>query len=131
MMRSMSAKPAATSKGQESAAAKPPSKSKLVKRAHKALVKALEAHATIAASRGISIKKAQRAGAKLAAAAVAYADAVQAKTGLDNPFLAGSGMLDGETIRSLKAERTRIERAVTSGVPVVESAPDPAQPQRS
>ncbi|HWL01062.1 MAG TPA: hypothetical protein VNQ52_01670 [Microbacteriaceae bacterium] len=115
----MSSKSTEKSKGESAAAAKPPSKSKLIKRTHKALVKALETHAKIAAGSGVSIKQAQRAGAKVAAAAAAYADAVQAKTGLENPFVAGNGLLDGETIKSLQAERVKLEKAATAGIPVV------------
>lgn len=118
MIRTMSSKSHEPSKG-ERASAKPVSKSKLVKQTHKALVKALESHLEIVTSSGISIKKAQRAGAKVAAAAAAYAEAVQAKSGLENPFVLGNGMLDRETIQSLRAERTKLEAAATAGIPVV------------
>lgn len=118
MMRSMSPKSSDRPTDEPAAEAKPPSKSKVVKRTHKALAKALEAHAKIVTGGGISIKKAQRAGAKVAAAASAYADAVQAKTGLDNPFTPGNGMLDGATIDSLRAEQTKL-KAATESIPVV------------
>jgi len=126
MMRVMSSKSHGNATG-ESAPAKPLSKSKLVKRAHKALVKALESHARIVVGSGISIKQAQRAGAKVAAAAAAYAEAVQAKTGLESPFVPGNGMLDGATIESLKAERTKLKSAATASLPVV--AAETAEPE--
>ncbi len=97
--------------------APPPPKSKQIKRAHKALEKALEQHAELATASGVSLKKAQRANAKLAAAATAYADAVTAKTGLESPFSTGSVGLDGDTIASLQSERDDIERAVTGTIP--------------
>jgi cell division septum initiation protein DivIVA len=96
------------------------SKSKRIKDARKALSKALKEHAEIAAGSGVSLKKAQRAGAKVAAAAAAYSEAVLAKTGLESPFVPGSGKLDGDTIRSLQAERVAIEHVVTGALPVVE-----------
>lgn len=110
---------------------KAPSKSKAVKDARKALTKALKEHAEVAAGSGVSLKKAQRLGAKVAAAAAAYADAVFAKTGLESPFVPGSGMLDGATIKSLQAERVAIEVAVTGSLPVTvvdETTPTAADP---
>ncbi|MBO9577535.1 MAG: hypothetical protein J7480_02035 [Microbacteriaceae bacterium] len=108
---------------------KAPSKSKLIKDARKSLEKALKEHAEIAAGSGVALKKAQRASAKLAAAAAAYADAVQAKTGLESPFIPGNGKLDGETIKSLEAEREAIEHAVTGQIPVIAAAAEaPADP---
>ncbi len=104
----------------------PTTKSKQIKRAHKALEKALEQHAELATASGVSLKKAQRANAKLAAAATAYADAVTAKTGLERPFSTGSVGLDGDTIASLQSERDDIERAVTGTIPaVVDEQPEP------
>ncbi len=100
-------------------APKAPSKSKLIKDAHKALGKALKEHAELTAGSGVSLKKAQRAGAKVAAAAAEYAEAVQAKTGLESPFVPGNGKLDGATIQSLEAERVEIEKVVTGTIPVV------------
>jgi nucleoside phosphorylase len=128
MMRSMSPKSSDRSRDEPDASAKPPSKSKLVKRTHKALVKALESHVTIVTGSGVSLKKAQRAGAKVAAAAAAYADAVQAKTGLDNPFTPGNGMLDVATIASLRAEQSKL-KAQTASIPIIareDSAPPSA-----
>jgi len=121
MIRNMSSKSAEPAQG-DPAAAKPPSKSKLVKQAHKSLVKALEAHMKIVTGGGISIKKAQRAGAKVAAAAAAYADAVQAKAGLENPFTPGNGMLDGATMDSLRAEQTKLK---TATIPIVTTSAEP------
>lgn len=101
--------------------AKPPSKSKAVKRAHKALVKALEAHTEIVLGGGVSLKKAQRAGAKVAAAAQAYADAVAAKAGVGSPFAPDTGRLDSETMQSLRAERTKL---ATGALPIVPAEPE-------
>ena len=96
------------------------SKSKRIQDARKALAKALKEHAAITAGSGVSLKKAQRAGTKVAAAAAAYSEAVLAKTGLESPFIAGSGKLDADTIRSLQSERVAIEHVVTGTLPVVE-----------
>lgn len=128
MMRAMASKSSASPKGRSADAAKVPSKSKAIKRARKALVKALESHAEIVAERGVPLKRAQRAGAKLAAAAAAYADAVQAKTGLENPFIPGSGMLDGESIKSLQAELVQLEKAATASIPMIPADADDAPP---
>ena len=124
-MHAMSSKSPKHAKGDGTATAKSPSKSAAIKRAHKKLIKALAAHAEIAVGSGVSIKKAQRAGAAVAVAAAAYADATQAKTGLENPFVPGNGMLAGETIQSLKAERSMLEQAATSEIPTI-SASSPA-----
>jgi hypothetical protein len=52
----------------------------------KDLTKALENHAKVVGGRTVSLKKSQRAAAKLQATATAYAAAVYSKTGLDSPF---------------------------------------------
>lgn len=115
--------------GKAAKSPKAPSKSKLIKEARKTLSKVLKEHAEITSGSGVSLKKAQRLGAKLSAAAAAYAEAVQAKTGLESPFVPGNGRLDGATIKSLKAER---EAIVTGSIPVVaaesEAAPAEAAP---
>jgi len=122
----MSSKSSSKSKGKASKSGRSPSKSKLIQQARKALSKTLKEHAELTAGSGVSLKKAQRAGAKLAAAAAAYAEAVQAKTGLENPFVPGNGKLDLDTIKSLQAERGAIEKIVTGAVPIVASEPGAA-----
>src|SRR5690606_37573417 len=99
----------------------PMAKGKIIKSTLKDLVKALEHHADAVSGSAVSVKKAQRAAAKVVAAANAYADAVETKTGLGNPFTTGGGALGDETIASLAAERDEIERAV-NGNGAAESA---------
>lgn len=60
--------------------------SKKIDAALKDLKKALNHHADVVGSGAVSLKKAQRASAKVAAAATAYAEAVHAKSGMPNPF---------------------------------------------
>ena len=100
-----------------------PSKSKRIRRARKELASVPKAHAELTAGSGVSLKKAQRANAKLASAAAAYAEAVQAKTGLESAFVPGSGQLDGATISSLQTERAAIERTMTGSLRIVPPAP--------
>lgn len=95
-----------------------PSKSKQIKDAHKRLSKELAKHVEVTTDAARTVKKTQRQAAKVAAAAQAYADAVEAKTGLANPFIPGLATLDAGTLASLRAERGRIERALAAGVPV-------------
>ncbi len=93
--------------------------SKKIDAALKDLKKALNSHADAVGGSAVSLKKAQRATAKVAAAASAYAEAVHAKSGMDNPF---NGMvqpgLPESTIASLHAERDAIARSLTGPVPV-------------
>lgn len=104
------------------------SKSKRIKSAAKELKSALKRHAEIVADGAVSMKKAQRAAARLASAAQVYAEAVHAKTGLGDPFADGGGRLDDASKDSLRAERDEIYKAVTAGIPVVaaEAAAEPA-----
>jgi hypothetical protein len=97
--------------------------SKKIDEARKNLTRALKKHAEVVGARAVSLKKAQRAAAKVQAAAVAYADAVQSKSGLGNPFtdVAGHG-LETSTIASLSAERDAIARGLTGPIPVHEGA---------
>lgn len=80
--------------------------SKKINSAMDDLIKAIRAHADTVGGSAVSLKKAQRAGAKLQATATAYAEAVHAKTGLDSPFsdVVRPG-LEIVTLTSLEAER--------------------------
>ncbi|TXN30992.1 hypothetical protein [Lacisediminihabitans profunda] len=84
----------------------------------KDLVKALENHAKVVGGRNVSLKKSQRAAAKLQAAASAYSVAVYTKTGLDSPFndVLRPG-LDEATVASLEAERDALAKIVTGSIP--------------
>ncbi|HWR85513.1 MAG TPA: hypothetical protein VN200_05930 [Rhodoglobus sp.] len=92
--------------------------SKKIDRALKDLKKALNQHAEAVGGNAVSLKKAQRATAKVAAAASAYAEAVHAKSGLGNPFdeMLQPGLEDS-TLDSLKAEREAIKRQRKGGEP--------------
>jgi hypothetical protein len=73
------------------------------------LVKALRKHARVAGSGSVTLKKTQRATARVAATASAYAEAVHSKAGIDNPFSdVVSPGLQQATIASLAAERDHI-----------------------
>ena len=102
------------------------SKSKRIRHAAKELERALKKHVEVVTGSAVSMKKAQRAGARLGSAAQLYAEAVAAKTGLDNPFDAGGGHLDDAATRSLRAERDQIAQAVTGSMPAV--PPEPPAP---
>ncbi len=93
--------------------------SKKIDAALKDLKKALNKHAEAVGGRAVSLKKAQRASAKVAAAATAYAEAVHAKSGLGSPFddLMKAGLEDS-TIASLSAERDFIAQHLTGPIPV-------------
>jgi hypothetical protein len=95
------------------------SMSKKIDDALKDLQKALNKHADAVGGRTVSLKKSQRASAKVAAAATAYADAVYAKTGLGNPFadVLEPG-LEQSTIASLSAERDRLAKNLTGPIPI-------------
>ena len=86
----------------------------------KKLKKALNAHAEVVGGSAVSLKKAQRANAKVAAAASAYAEVVYSKAGISNPF---SEMLEPglehTTIASLAAERDAIALNLTGPIPKV------------
>ncbi|WP_394769967.1 hypothetical protein [Lacisediminihabitans sp.] len=85
----------------------------------KDLIKALENHAKVVGGRNASLKKSQRAAAKLQAAASAYSVAVYTKTGLDSPFndVLRPG-LDEATVASLEAERDALAKIVTGSIPL-------------
>jgi hypothetical protein len=80
--------------------------SKKIDASLKDLVKALRTHAEAVGGSHVSLKKSQRAAAKLQVTASAYAAAVHAKTGLDSPFndVVSPG-LENVTLNSLLAER--------------------------
>lgn len=89
--------------------------SKKIDAALKDLKKALKKHAEAVGAPAVSLKKAQRASAKVAAAADAYAAAVFAKSGMGNPFL-GMETLDDSTRASLAAERDAIKKNLTGPI---------------
>lgn len=95
--------------------------SKKIDAALKELKKALNKHAEAVGGNTVSLKKAQRAAAKVAAAASAYAEAVHAKSGLGNPFddMLQPG-LESSTLASLAAERDAIKQHLTGPIPVQE-----------
>jgi hypothetical protein len=97
--------------------------SKKIDSALKDLIKALKKHADVADERHVSLKRSQRATARVRVAASAYAAAVHARSGLGNPFDdVLDPALDSETLQSLAAERDAIARSVTSPVPVQTAA---------
>jgi hypothetical protein len=93
--------------------------SKKIDAALKDLKKALNKHADAVGGSRVSLKKAQRASAKVAAAATAYAEAVHKKSGLKSPFddMLHPG-LEQSTLASLSAERDAIAQGLTGPVPV-------------
>ncbi len=99
------------------------SMSKKIDSALKDLIKALRKHAAVASERHISLKRSQRATARVRVAATAYAAAVHARSGLGNPFDdVIDPALDVETLLSLAAERDAIARTITAPVPVQSAA---------
>ena len=102
--------------------------SKKINSALKDLKKALEAHADVVGGSAVSLKKAQRASAKVAAAAEAYAEVVQAKSGLGSPFAANvSPGLEDATLASLTAERNSIKQHLTGPVPILQAQEEHAE----
>ncbi|MEV8254336.1 hypothetical protein AB0O95_10270 [Rhodoglobus sp. NPDC076762] len=93
--------------------------SKKIDAALKDLKKALNKHAEVVGSSAVSLKKAQRASAKVAAAATAYAEVVHSKSGMGNPFddMLQPG-LDSGTLASLAAERDSIKDHMTGPIAV-------------
>ena len=83
--------------------------SKKIDGALKDLLKALRAHSRVASSGAKSVKKAQRASARVSTAASAYAEAVHAKSGMENPFAEVlSSRLPDVSLKSLAAERDHL-----------------------
>lgn len=95
--------------------------SKKIDAALKDLKKALDRHADVVGGSAVSLKKSQRASAKVAAAADAYAAAVTAKSGLSSPFLDMESLGDS-TIASLEAERDEIAKHLTGPIPVQQAS---------
>lgn len=97
--------------------------SKKIDAALKDLKKALDKHAAVVDDRHVSLKKGQRASAKVTAAASAYAEAVYAKSNLASPFddVLQPG-LEQSTIESLAAERDAIAKNLTGSVPIQHSS---------
>jgi hypothetical protein len=93
--------------------------SKKIDAALKDLKKALTKHASAVGGDAVSLKKAQRASAKVAAAATAYAELVHAKSGMGNPFseMVQPG-LEESTLASLHAERDAIAKSLTGPIPI-------------
>ena len=94
--------------------------SKKIDAARKELTKALKKHAEIVGADAVSLKKAQRASARVQSAAADYAAVVQAKSGMPSPFdpLDATG-LEASTIESLKAERNAIHNKLTGPIDTV------------
>ena len=94
--------------------------SKKIDAARKELTKALKKHAEIVGADAVSLKKAQRASARVQSAAADYAAVVQAKSGMPSPFgpLDTSG-LEASTIESLKAERNAIHNKLTGPIETI------------
>lgn len=93
--------------------------SKKIDSALKDLTKALRKHADAVGGDAVSLKKAQRASAKVAAAASHYAEVVLSKSGMGNPFdeMIQPG-LERATIASLAAERDSIAQHLTGPIPI-------------
>ena len=83
--------------------------SKKINEARKHLTSALKKHAEVVGGQAVSLKKAERAAARVAEAATAYAELVEKKTGLASPFqgVEPAG-LEAETLASLEAERVKL-----------------------
>jgi hypothetical protein len=97
--------------------------SKKIDSALKDLIKALKKHADVADERHVSLKRSQRATARVRAAASAYAAAVHARSGLGNPFdEVLDPALDEATLQSLADERDKIAQSLTSPIPVQSAA---------
>ncbi|HEY1532235.1 MAG TPA: hypothetical protein VGF80_15560 [Galbitalea sp.] len=97
--------------------------SKKIDSALKDLVKALKKHADVADERHVSLKRSQRATARVRSAATAYAAAVHSRSGLPNPFDdVIDPALDEETLQSLVAERDAIAQSLTSPIPLQSAA---------
>lgn len=91
--------------------------SKKIDEARKHLTKALKNHADVVGGQAVSLKKAERAAARVAEAASAYAELVEKKTGLASPFqgVEPAG-LEPDSVASLEAERDKLS---TRPIPTV------------
>jgi ribosome-associated translation inhibitor RaiA len=101
--------------------------SKKIDSALKDLVKALKKHAEAVSGHRVTLKKTQRASARVRATATAYAAAVHAKTGQPSPFseVIEPG-LEATTLASLAAERDAIAKHLTGEIPMQKAAPETA-----
>ncbi|MCU1508935.1 MAG: hypothetical protein JWR53_1266 [Glaciihabitans sp.] len=97
--------------------------SKKIDSALKDLIKALRKHASVVGGSQVSLKKAQRATARVQAAATVYAEVVYAKSGVGNPFsdVIDPG-LEPATLESLTAERDAIALGLTGPIPTQHAA---------
>ena len=87
------------------------SMSKKIDAALKDLIKSLEKHAEAVGGSRISLKKTERASAKVQEAATTYAQVVYEKSGLESPLsLVALSGLDAATISSLAAERDKLSK---------------------
>lgn len=99
--------------------------SKKIDAASKSLIKALKKHSEAVGSDRVSLKKAERAAARLQEAAAEYADVVYTKTGLSTPFsLVVPNGLDSTTLHSLALERDAISKSITNPIPVQNGGKD-------
>lgn len=100
--------------------------SKKIDAARKELSKALKKHAEIVGGDAVSLKRSQRATARLLAAAESYSAIVTAKTGTPDPFagLAKTTGLEESTLTSLKAERNKIQDRLTGPIPIQKTGTD-------
>jgi hypothetical protein len=97
--------------------------SKKIDDARKKFSKALKKHADAVGGPRITLKHAERAASKLQEAAVEYAAAVKAKSGLETTFApTESTGLDKATMTSLAAERDALSKSVTGPVAVQKAA---------
>lgn len=94
--------------------------SKKIDGALKDWVKALRKHARVAGAGAKSLKESQRATARLAAAASAYAEVVNAKSGMENPFcdVVTPGLQEA-TVASFEAERDHLAEKHKPAHPLV------------
>ena len=93
--------------------------SKKIAAASKSLIKALKKHSEVVGSDRVSLKKAERATAKLQEAAALYAEIVHKKTGLPTPFnVTVPQGLDSTTMHSLELERDAISKSMTHPIPI-------------
>ncbi|MBK4347154.1 hypothetical protein [Lacisediminihabitans changchengi] len=83
--------------------------SKKIDAALKDLIKALEKHAEAVGGSRISLKKSERASARVQETATTYAQVVYEKSGLESPLsLVSLNGLDAATLSSLAAERDKL-----------------------
>ena len=85
--------------------------SKKIDAARKTLTRAIKKHAEVVGASAVTLKSSQRASAAVQEAAIAYAAAVEAKTGIETPFpnLWNKG-LETSTLVSLMAERDKLAK---------------------